>query len=133
MSGQRTRDTAVELAIRSALHRRGLRYRVHLKPLPGVRRSADIVFPKARVAVMVDGCFWHSCPDHATYPKANATWWREKLARNVERDRETDEQFSSAGWRVVRVWEHEAISDAVRRVEQAVGDTNICSKPTGEL
>src|SRR5437764_2324869 len=79
MQLQASRDTAPERKLRSALHRSGLRFRVHVRPLPGVRREADIVFPKARVAVFVDGCFWHGCPDHAPWPKANAAWWREKI------------------------------------------------------
>jgi len=104
---QKVRDTAPELAPRRLLHARGLRYRVDTAPLPGVRRRADVVFTRARVAVFVDGCFWHSCPLHATSPKANAVWWRTKLDTTVRRDRDTDTALSEAGWLVVRVWEHE--------------------------
>lgn len=89
-----------------------------LQELP--RRKADLVFSRLRVAVYVDGCFWHSCPDHATRPKANAEWWREKLERNVERDRDTDAQLREAGWEVVRIWEHEAVGDAVERIEHVL-------------
>ena len=85
----------------------GLRYRVDMRPLPGVRRRADIVFTPARVAVFADGCFWHRCPDHAADPKTNSDYWIPKLERNVERDRETDLLLAEAGWLSVRVWEHE--------------------------
>jgi DNA mismatch endonuclease (patch repair protein) len=120
MSGQRRSGTAVELAIRTILHRDGLRYRIDRSPIPGLRRKADILFGPARVAVMVDGCFWHSCPVHATRPKANAQWWTTKLERNVERDADTNNRLAEAGWEVIRVWEHEAPEDAARRIEKVV-------------
>jgi DNA mismatch endonuclease (patch repair protein) len=88
--------------------------------LPGLRRRADIVFTKQRVAVFVDGCFWHVCPLHATYPKSNAAWWRAKLAANVARDRDTDRRLAGAGWAVVRGWEHEAADAIAKRVWSAV-------------
>src|SRR5262245_3398365 len=98
MSRLGRRDTAPELLIRSELHRRGLRFRVQ-RPLDfDRRRRADIVFPRERVAVFVDGCFWHSCPEHATFPQANAEFWRTKLARNVERDRDTDRRLADLDW-----------------------------------
>jgi DNA mismatch endonuclease, patch repair protein len=100
------RDTPCELAIRSAVHRLGLRFRVDWQ-LPGTRRRADLAFVSARVAVFVDGCFWHGCPQHATWPKANASWWRTKLKGNVKRDRDTDTRLSDSGWKVMRFWEHE--------------------------
>src|SRR4051812_24288137 len=98
MGRVRRRDTDIEVRLRSALHRRGLRFFVDRAPLPGMRSRADIVFPRARVAVYVDGCFWHGCPEHATWPKANATWWREKIEGNVRRDRRVDEQLVQACW-----------------------------------
>lgn len=108
MSRTRQRGTTPELALRSELHRRGLRFRLH-RPLEfDHRRKADIVFPREHVAVFVDGCFWHSCPDHATFPKANEAFWARKLAGNVARDRDTDRRLEEAGWLVVRVWEHES-------------------------
>lgn len=107
MSQQRRVDTEIELRLRRVLHRAGLRYRVHARPLPGVRRTADIVFPSARVAVFVDGCFWHGCPDHGTTPKSNTEFWREKIRRNVERDRDTRLQLEAAGWIGLQVWEHD--------------------------
>lgn len=116
------RDTAPELAIRSELHRRGLRFRVDRAPLPGIRSRADIVFGPARVAVYVDGCFWHSCPEHGTRPKANAEWWEQKLRRNQERDAETDRALRENEWEVVRVWEHEdpiAAADQIHGVLRA--------------
>lgn len=112
-------DTAPELAIRSALHRRGLRYRVDWK-LPHSRRRADLAFVRARVAVFVDGCFWHACPIHATWPKANAAWWRAKLLANRRRDRDTDLRLRRAGWLVLRFWEHEVAERAARTVTKAV-------------
>jgi DNA mismatch endonuclease (patch repair protein) len=120
MSKLGRRDTAPELALRSELHRRGLRFRVDRPPLTGLRSRADIVFGPARVAVYVDGCFWHSCPEHGTKPKANAEWWERKLARNRERDAETDRVLREHGWDVVRVWEHEDPEEAAARVEAAV-------------
>jgi len=120
MSRQATRDTTPEMLLRRRLHSLGLRYRVHRQPLPGVRRTADIVFTKARVAVFVDGCFWHGCPEHATSPKTNADWWAAKLSRNVQRDAETDDLLANAGWTVVRVWEHEDPEAAAARVQEAL-------------
>jgi DNA mismatch endonuclease (patch repair protein) len=101
------RDTEPELALRSRLHELGLRYRVDVSPLPSLRRRADVVFPRARVAVYVDGCFWHGCPVHGTWPKANADWWRSKIEANRRRDDDTDRCLAEAGWVVVRVWAHE--------------------------
>lgn len=117
MSRQRRRDTAPEMALRRELHRRGLRFFVDRAPIAGMRRRADLVFPRRRVAVYVDGCFWHRCPLHATAPKNNAQWWDEKLAANVRRDRDTDARLTDAGWTVVRVWEHEDATTAADRVQ----------------
>jgi DNA mismatch endonuclease (patch repair protein) len=120
MRRQPRRDTPQELAVRQILHRAGLRYRIHL-PVPGMpRRSIDIAFTKHKVAVFLDGCFWHSCPNHATSPKANAAWWRAKLDRNVMRDRETTEHLSASGWVVLRFWEHEEPTAVAERVRNAV-------------
>ena len=120
MSRVRNRHTAPELAIRRELHRRGLRYRVNL-PLAGFGGARpDIVFTRIRVAVFVDGCFWHCCPDHKTFPKTNADWWREKLATNVKRDRTIDKALADAGWEVIRIWEHEDATAAVDRLQTVV-------------
>lgn len=120
MSKLGRRDTQPELALRSELHRRGFRFRVDRAPVQGLRSRADVVFGPARVAVYVDGCFWHSCPEHGTRPKANAEWWERKLARNRERDRETDRVLREHGWEVVRIWEHENPSKAADQVEAAI-------------
>ncbi len=120
MSRQKARNTQVELDLRKALHAAGLRYRVHKRPVKGVRREADIVFGPTRVAVFVDGCFWHGCPQHATWPKANAEFWREKIEGNRARDMDTDARLAEAGWLAVRVWEHETVDAAARRVREAV-------------
>lgn len=117
MQNTPTRDSPAELKLRRVLHRLGLRYRVDYPPLPNLRRRADIVFTRAKVAVFVDGCFWHSCPEHGTKPKHNAEWWEQKLARTVERDRDTDAVLAVHGWRVVRVWEHEDPEHAAARIE----------------
>jgi DNA mismatch endonuclease (patch repair protein) len=122
MSRARRRDTAPEVAVRREAHRRGLRYRVD-GALPGLpRRRADMVFGGRRVAVFVDGCFWHSCPVHASTPAANREWWVGKLRRNAERDRHTDEHLRGLGWTVLRFWEHEdpvAVVDVIERAVRA--------------
>jgi len=120
MSRVGQRDTAPEVALRSELHRRGYRFRVDRAPVADVRSRADLVFGPARVAVYVDGCFWHRCPEHGTMPKANADFWNEKLTRNQERDAEVDLLLEQRGWKVVRVWEHEQPASAADRVEAAV-------------
>ena len=105
MQATRRKNTAAELALRRALFSRGLRYRVEYA-LPGTRRTADVAFPRLKLAVFVDGCFWHGCPLHGTWPKANARWWREKIDANRRRDRDTDERLRESGWAVMRFWEH---------------------------
>lgn len=115
MSTLRTTGTEPELALRRELHRRGLRYRVDVRALPG---RPDIALTRARIAVFVDGCFWHGCPDHAVAPKANAEWWRSKLDANVTRDRRTEEHLRGAGWLVIRAWEHENPADVADVVER---------------
>ncbi|MFG2945528.1 very short patch repair endonuclease [Streptomyces adustus] len=116
MSRQGSRDTAPEVAVRRLLHAAGLRYRVNV-PVPGMpRRTIDIAFTKAKVAIFLDGCFWHGCPEHATHPKANAEWWRKKLDRNMSRDTETTEHLAASGWTVLRFWEHESAVDVARTI-----------------
>jgi DNA mismatch endonuclease (patch repair protein) len=120
MSRQASKDTAVELAVRRLLHAAGMRYRVEF-PVPGMpRRRIDVAFPRAKVAVLIDGCFWHGCPRHATHPKANADWWRRKLDRNMARDRETTEHLLAAGWTVLRFWEHMPAEEIAATVRAAV-------------
>jgi DNA mismatch endonuclease, patch repair protein len=118
MSRQARRDTAPEVELRRELHKRGLRFRVSFRPLPDVRSTADIVFTRAKVAVYVDGCFWHSCPRHGTTPAANRDWWRQKLETNKARDRACDNALAAAGWHVLRIWEHERPDEAADRVER---------------
>lgn len=120
MRSNRSRDTGPELALRSELHRLGLRYRVNKNPEPDLRVNADVVFGRARVAVFVDGCFWHQCPSHSTVPKANRAWWASKLSRNVERDRAADAALTSRGWQVMRVWEHEDPARAAQEILKTV-------------
>lgn len=123
MRRTKRRDTLPELKLRRALHRRGLRFLVDRSP-PGTnrRRRADILLRGARIAVFVDGCFWHSCPVHAHLPKTNRDWWRRKLEGVVRRDRDTDAELTAAGWLVVRVWEHEDPEVAADRSAHLVRD-----------
>ncbi len=120
MTSTRQRDTRPELLLRSELHRLGLRYRLHQPVVPGVRRRPDIVFGPARVAVFVDGCFWHGCPQHETTAKANARFWRDKIAANQKRDSDTNTRLKAAGWSVVRVWEHEDPKVTARKIARLV-------------
>jgi DNA mismatch endonuclease, patch repair protein len=112
----RRRDTTPELALRSALHGAGLRFRVDYR-VPGTRRRADIAFTARRVAVFVDGCFWHGCPQHLAWPKHNSAWWRSKIEENRARDRDSDSQLEELGWTVIRFWEH---SDASACADELV-------------
>jgi DNA mismatch endonuclease (patch repair protein) len=120
MQATRGRDTAPELALRRELHRRGLRYRVDAQILPNLRRRADLVFRRVRVAVFVDGCFWHGCPQHATTAKANAAFWAEKIITNQARDRDTDRRLQEAGWTVVRIWEHDDPQRAATQIQATI-------------
>jgi DNA mismatch endonuclease (patch repair protein) len=115
------RDTQPEIALRSELHRRGLRFRKDL-PLrvPGRVVRLDVAFTRARVAVFIDGCFWHACPVHGNQPRVNTDYWRPKLARNVARDRAVDGALQAAGWCVLRAWEHESPASVADRVEAAL-------------
>lgn len=117
MTAQARRDTAPEVALRKELWRRGLRgYRLEWRLPFDRRRRADIAWPGRRVAVFVDGCFWHGCPEHFVLPENNRDWWQQKIARNVRRDRDTDARLEAAGWASVRVWEHVPLTDAADRV-----------------
>ena len=123
MQANRRRDTGPEMAIRRLVHASGLRYRVDARPTPTARYSADMIFTRARVAVFIDGCFWHGCAEHYRAPASNTTYWAGKVTRNRERDRLANEALRSAGWTVVRVWEHEVPESAARRIEAAVRGT----------
>lgn len=122
MRGNKGRDTKPELALRSAVHARGMRYRVGVRPVPQVRRTADIVFSRAKVAVFLDGCFWHGCPEHHRPAKRNTEFWDTKIKGNIDRDANTDALLRKAGWRVIRVWEHEDPAVAAERIAAAVRD-----------
>lgn len=122
MQANRRRDTGPELAIRRLVHARGLRYRVDARPLPSGRHTANMVFTRARVAVFIDGCWWHGCPEHYRPPASNARYWAAKVSRNRERDRLANEVLTAAGWAVIRAWEHEAPEALARRIEAAVRD-----------
>ncbi|WP_082376258.1 very short patch repair endonuclease [Nocardiopsis sp. NRRL B-16309] len=120
MRGNRSRDTKPEVAIRHLVHAAGLRYRVAAKPLPGMRRTADLLFGPTRVAVFVDGCFWHGCPEHFVPPKTNPDYWDAKIGGNTKRDRDTDARLAEAGWLVLRFWEHQDPAECADAVTQAV-------------
>jgi DNA mismatch endonuclease, patch repair protein len=117
MRGNRKKNTRPELALRSALHRRGVRFRLGgVVTAGGVRVAPDLVFRQARVAIFVDGCFFHSCPDHGNAPRANVAYWAPKLARNVERDSQVNDALVAEGWTVIRTWEHEDSRAAADRI-----------------
>lgn len=117
MSRLARRDTRPELILRKELHGRGLRYRLQVKVPGNNRRTIDIAFTRVRLAVYVDGCFWHGCPEHLHTPRSNQEWWEWKIARNQARDTDTDALLAGAGWSVIRVWEHETAAEAADRVE----------------
>jgi DNA mismatch endonuclease (patch repair protein) len=123
MQSNRGRDTSPEMIVRRRLHALGFRYRVSARPIPNVRRTADIAFTRAKVAVFIDGCFWHGCPEHYQAPARNAEFWLAKRLRNKERDAETDATLASDGWRCLRIWEHEvrtAPDEVVARIISVV-------------
>lgn len=122
MSSAKRRDTAPEVLLRRELHRRGRRFRVVTKVPGNNRRTIDIAFPRQRLAVFVDGCFWHSCPDHGTQPSSNSRWWTTKLRANRDRDEDTNRLLAEAGWQVLRIWEHETVDKAADKVEAALAE-----------
>ena len=122
MRGNRGRDTRPERHLRAVLHAHGLRYRVSTRPLPGLRRTADVVFPKARVAVFVDGCYWHGCPEHHRPATKNSSFWQAKIADNRRRDEETNRALAEEGWAVIRCWEHDEPEEVAERVMSAVAN-----------
>lgn len=120
MQAIRSRDTKPEWLIRRLVHAQGLRYRVAAKPLPNLRRTADMVFRPVKVAVFIDGCYWHGCPEHYVPPRTNSGYWSDKVARNVARDRDTDEKLQAAGWIVLRFWEHDPAEDCAVKIAATV-------------
>lgn len=120
MQANKGRDTKPELKLRSALHARGYRFRVNYRPVAGLRRTADIAFTRWKLAVFVDGCFWHGCPQHGTWPKSNEAFWKQKIEGNRLRDSDTTRRLADAGWTSVRLWEHEPIETMLCAVENAL-------------
>ncbi|WP_268239627.1 very short patch repair endonuclease [Micromonospora yangpuensis] len=129
MRGNRGRDTQPEMRVRRAVWSIGLRYRVGIRPLPSMRRTADLVFTRAKVAVFVDGCYWHGCPAHYRPARLNAEFWASKIEGNRRRDVETDLRLRQAGWTVLRIWEHEEAAVAADRVRAAVATARALSNP----
>lgn len=120
MRANRKVDTGPELLLRSSLHRRGYRFLVNIAPDSNISCRVDILFPRSRIAVFVDGCFWHRCPEHGVRPRTNSEYWDAKIARNLARDRRNNAELEAAGWVVVRVWEHEPPHEAAERISQIV-------------
>ncbi|QSY09884.1 very short patch repair endonuclease [Burkholderia pseudomallei] len=133
MAKVRQKATDAEVALRRELYRIGLRYRVDYEVLKRPRRVADIAFPGRRIAIFVDGCFWHGCPEHATWPKRNAEFWRQKIETNRLRDADTNERLRSLGWTVLRFWAHQSPTEAARAVAQTVAmiDSKCCASSRG--
>lgn len=125
MQANRRRDTGPERAVRRLLHTRGLRYRVDVRPVQNLPRRADIVFPKKRIAVFIDGCFWHGCPEHGRNEfRRNEHYWPAKIAGNKSRDLDTTNRLRNAGWRVMRFWEHESARTVADAIEVAVKESS---------
>jgi DNA mismatch endonuclease (patch repair protein) len=114
------REPKAETQLRSLLHSSGLRFRKNLRPTPDLSCTADIVFPKARVSVFVDGCFWHGCPLHFKVPSSHSQWWAEKVADNRARDKRQTQALDARGWLVIRVWEHEDLAAAADQIRALV-------------
>jgi DNA mismatch endonuclease (patch repair protein) len=120
MQGNKSKNTQPEVAVRRLLHASGLRYRVGIRPVSTIRRTADIVFTRAKVAVFIDGCFWHGCAEHYVEPKSNQSYWLPKIAANRARDAETTALLEAYGWRVLRYWEHLTSQEVAQGIETAV-------------
>ena len=123
MSRIKGKDTEPELILRKALWANGLRYRLKNK-LPG---RPDIFFPARKIAIFIDGCFWHGCPDHCQIPKTNQPFWESKLSKNKSRDKEVSRVLENGGWCVIRLWEHDVkndLSNCVKRVVEAFNSNN---------
>lgn len=129
MKANRSRDTNPELAVRRILHSRGFRYRVDVRPLPPLRRRADIVFTRVLLAVFIDGCYWHGCDQHFVMPKSNASYWEQKITGNRNRDAATDELLREAGWTVLRFWEHEVPDEVATTIITAVQSLRLQRTP----
>lgn len=129
MQAIRARNTKPELRLRRELHRRGMRFRINV-PVPGMpRRSMDVAWSGKRIAVFIDGCYWHECLDHSSIPKVNAEYWAPKIERNRQRDEETDGYLRAQGWVVLRFWEHESVEDGRNRAVCAFSNVSLCRTP----
>ncbi|MCG3040457.1 very short patch repair endonuclease [Streptomyces sp. S1A] len=134
MQAIRSRDTKPEQTIRRLVHAQGLRYRVAARPIRDLRRTADMVFRPAKVAVFIDGCYWHGCPEHYVPPRTNPGYWSGKVAGNVARDRDTDQRLAEAGWTILRFWEHESPNDCALKIAATVNRLRTeRNSRTGEL
>lgn len=133
MKGNRRADTKPELALRSALHVLGYRFRKdhQIRTTAGSRVKADVVFTRDRIAIFVDGCFWHGCPEHGNTPKVNTAYWGPKLERNRQRDRRVTRELQADGWLVIRIWEHEALDEAVRLIVEVKSAKSARRAPAG--
>jgi DNA mismatch endonuclease (patch repair protein) len=120
MRSNKRRDTSIELNVRQRLHSAGFRYRVDYAPIAGLRRRADVVFTGIRLAVFIDGCFWHGCPIHYSAPKTNADFWRTKVDSNRFRDLDTNSKLEGYGWVVSRYWEHQSTDEIFRSIANMV-------------
>lgn len=129
MQGNRSRDTRPELAIRREVHRLGLRYRISCRPEAAIRRTADLVFRRTKVAVFIDGCYWHGCPEHFHQPRANVDYWAGKIGGNVAHDRETDRLLRERGWEVVRIWEHQEPAVGAKLIASVVQTRRALTEP----
>ena len=131
MAKVRQKGTDAEIALRRELYRRGMRYRVDYEVLKKPRRVADVAFPGLKIAIFVDGCFWHGCPEHATWPKQNAEFWRKKIETNRLRDADTNSRLLDVGWMVLRFWEHQSPTEATETVAQTVAMVKRRAPPAG--
>jgi len=121
MQANTGRETRPEQIVRSFLHRRGLRFRKDLRPIQALRCAADVVLPRVKVCIFIDGCFWHGCPKHFHVPATNSEWWAEKIEANRIRDRRNNKILKRNGWLVIRLWEHQITPTALRRLESKIG------------
>ncbi|WP_079042204.1 very short patch repair endonuclease [Streptomyces aureus] len=133
MQAIRSRDTKPEQQVRRLLHAQGLRYRVAAKPLSDLRRTADIIFRPVKVAVFIDGCYWHGCPEHYVAPRTNPGYWSDKVARNMARDSDTNQRLEEAGWTVLRFWEHESPEECAMHIAAEVAKHRALARSKGTV
>jgi DNA mismatch endonuclease, patch repair protein len=120
MQANTAKETGPERVVRRFLHRCGLRFRKDQRPIPGLRCAADLVFPRARLCIFIDGCFWHGCPTHFRVPASNSAWWAEKIEANRARDRRNDAILRRDRWYVIRVWEHQVNPGYLAELESRI-------------